>query len=77
MNEEERKFTVTIGSEGFVECDLLNESEYKIIPERSKIIKMEEVINQIREYYNSHHTINGRPPSKKFFNEFLDTFIKK
>jgi hypothetical protein len=33
----------------------------------------EEKIQKIRNYYNTCCDINGRPPSKIDFNEFLDT----
>jgi len=37
-----------------------------------KEIKVEEVIDKIRNYYNTCCDIDGRPPSKVKFNEFLD-----
>ena len=37
-----------------------------------KEIKVEEVIDKIRNYYNTCCDIDGRPPSKVEFNEFLD-----
>jgi GMP synthase PP-ATPase subunit len=37
-----------------------------------KEIKVEEVIDKIRNYYNTCYDIDGRPPSKIEFNEFLD-----
>lgn len=33
----------------------------------------EETIQKIRNYYNGHQNIDGRPPSKKDFNDYLDT----
>ena len=33
----------------------------------------EETIQKIRNYYNGHYNIDGRPPSKKDFNDYLDT----
>ena len=35
-----------------------------------------ETIQKIRNYYNGHHNIDGRPPSKKDFNEYLDSLEK-
>ena len=35
-------------------------------------IDKEEVIDKIRNYYNTCYDIDGRPPSKVEFNEFLD-----
>ena len=37
-----------------------------------KEIKVEEVIDKVRNYYNTCCDIDGRPPSKVKFNEFLD-----
>jgi hypothetical protein len=37
-----------------------------------KEIKVEEVIDKIRNYYNTCCDIDGRSPSKVKFNEFLD-----
>jgi len=33
----------------------------------------EETIQKIRNYYNGYYNIDGRPPSKKDFNDYLDT----
>ena len=33
----------------------------------------DELIQKIRNYYNTCYDIDGRPPSKINFNEFLDT----
>ena len=38
-----------------------------------KEIKVEEVIDKIRNYYNACCDIDGRPPSKIEFNEFIDS----
>jgi hypothetical protein len=40
-------------------------------------IDKEEVIDKIRNYYNTCYDIDGRPPSKIDFNEFLDSLEKK
>ena len=37
-----------------------------------KNIDKEEVIDKIKNYYNTCYDIDGRPPSKIEFNEFLD-----
>jgi len=37
-----------------------------------KNIDKEEVIDKIKNYYNTCYDIDGRPPSKVKFNEFLD-----
>jgi len=37
-----------------------------------KEIKVEDVIDKVRNYYNTCYDIDGRPPSKIEFNEFLD-----
>ena len=41
-----------------------------------KEIKVEEVINKVRNYYNTSCDIDGRPPSKIELNEFLDLLKK-
>ena len=38
-----------------------------------KDIEIGEVINKVRNYYNTSCDIDGRPPSKIEFNEFLDS----
>ena len=38
-----------------------------------KEIKVEDVIDKVRNYYNTCYDIDGRPPSKIEFNEFLDS----
>ena len=35
-------------------------------------IDKEETIQKIRNYYNTCYNVDGRPPSKLDFNEFLD-----
>jgi hypothetical protein len=37
-----------------------------------KDIEIGEAINKVRNYYNTSCDIDGRPPSKIEFNEFLD-----
>ena len=39
-------------------------------------IELGEMIQNIRNYYNGHHNIDGRPPSRIDFNEFLDSLEK-
>lgn len=41
-----------------------------------KDIEIGEVINKVRNYYNTSCDIDGRPPSKIEFNEFLDLLEK-
>lgn len=38
-----------------------------------KEIEVDEVIDKVRNYYNNCCEIDGRPPSKLDFNEFLNT----
>jgi hypothetical protein len=63
-----------IGSEGFYHMD---EEEMKIwdntLMDGLKEIEVDEVIDKIRNYYNTSCDINGRPPSKLDFNDFLNT----
>ena len=63
-----------IGSEGFYHMD---EEEQKLwdntLMDGLKEIKVEEIIDKIRNYYNTCCDIDGRPPSKIEFNEFLDS----
>jgi len=39
-------------------------------------IEVFETIQKIRNYYNGHHNIDGRPPSRKDFNDYLDSLEK-
>jgi hypothetical protein len=63
-----------IGSEGFYHMD---EEEQKLwdntLMDGLKEIEVEEVIYKIKNYYNTCCDIDGRPPSKIEFNEFLDS----
>jgi hypothetical protein len=75
MKENDEELPVSIGSGGFVEC------EYEEMRQKDNITVGElkqnligDVIDKIKNYYNSYCDINGRPPSRTFFNEFLDTF---
>jgi len=36
-------------------------------------LNKEELIDKVRNYYNTCYNIDGRPPSKLDFNEFLNT----
>ena len=38
--------------------------------------EVSETIQKIRNYYNAHHNIDGRPPSRKDFNDYLDSLEK-
>lgn len=62
-----------IGSEGFYYMD---EEEMKIwdntLMDGLKEIEVDEVIDKIKNYYNTCCDIDGRPPSRIDFNEFLD-----
>lgn len=57
---------IFIGSAGIYSIDV----EFSPAQPKSKDM---ELITRIREYYNGYHNINGRPPSKSDFNEFLDS----
>ena len=67
------KITPYIGSDGDFYMD---DDEIKLwdntLMDGLKEIKVEEVIDKIRNYYNTCCGIDGRPPSKVKFNEFLD-----
>jgi hypothetical protein len=66
--------TPYIGSDGDFYMD---DDEMKLwdntLMDGLKEIKVEEVIYKIRNYYNTCCDIDGRPPSKIEFNEFLDS----
>ena len=72
------KITPYIGSDGDFYMD---DDEIKLwdntLMDGLKEIKVEEVIDKIRNYYNTCCDIGGRPPSKIEFNEFLDSLEKK
>jgi hypothetical protein len=73
--KENEKLPVSIGSEGFVECEYEQmRNRHNITVGELKQNLMGDVIDKIKNYYNSYCDINGRPPSRTFFNEFLDTF---
>ena len=63
-----------IGSDGFYYMD---EEEQKLwdntLMDGLEHLDKEEKIQKIRNYYNTCCDIDGRPPSKIDFNEFLDT----
>ena len=63
-----------IGSEGYFDMD---DEELKIcdntLMDGLREIEVDEVIDKIRNYYNTSCDINGRPPSKLDFNDFLNT----
>jgi hypothetical protein len=71
MNEKQIPF---IGSEGFYHVD---EEELKLwdntLMDGLEEIEVEEVIDKIKNYYNTCYDIDGRPPSRIEFNEFLNT----
>ena len=68
------KITPYIGSDGDFYMD---DDEMKLwdntLMDGLKEIKVEEVIDKIRNYYNTCCDIDGRPPSKIEFNEFIDS----
>jgi hypothetical protein len=66
--------TPYIGSDGYFYMD---DNEIKLwdntLIDGLKEIEMGEVIDKIRNYYNTCCDIDGRPPSKVELNEFLDS----
>jgi hypothetical protein len=75
MKENDEKLPFSIGSEGFVECEYEQmRTKDNITLGELKQNVMGDVIDKIKNYYNNYCDINGRPPSRTFFNEFLDTF---
>lgn len=72
------KTTPYIGSEGYY---YMEDDEMKLwdntLRDGLKEIEVSEVIDKIKNYYNTSCDINGRPPSKIEFNEFLDSLEKK
>ena len=67
------KTTTYIGSDGdfYMDDEEMNLWDNTLM-DGLKEIKVEEVIYKIKNYYNTSCDINGRPPSKIKFNEFLD-----
>ncbi len=67
------KITPYIGSDGdfYMEDDEMNLWDNTLM-DGLKEIKVEAVIDKVRNYYNTCCDIDGRPPSKVKFNEFLD-----
>ena len=63
-----------IGSDGFYHMD---EEEQKLwdntLMDGLENLNKEELIDKVRNYYNTCYNIDGRPPSKLDFNEFLNT----
>ena len=66
-----------IGSEGYFHMD---EEEQKLwdntLMDGLHEFEVSETIQKIRNYYNGHHNIDGRPPSRKDFNDYLDSLEK-
>lgn len=66
-----------IGSEGYFYMD---EEEMKLwdntLMDGLHEFEVSETIQKIRNYYNGHHNIDGRPPSRKDFNDYLDSLEK-
>lgn len=74
MKENELPY---IGSEGYHHMD---DEEMKLwdntLMDGLHEFEVSETIQQIRNYYNGHHNIDGRPPSRKDFNDYLDSLEK-
>ena len=74
MKENELPY---IGSEGYFHMD---EKEMKLwdntLMDGLHELEVSETIQKIRNYYNGHHNIDGRPPSRKDFNDYLDSLEK-
>ena len=68
------KTTTYIGSDGdfYMDDEEMNLCDNTLM-DGLKEIKVEEVIYKIKNYYNTCCDIDGRPPSKIEFNEFLDS----
>ena len=66
--------TPYIGSDGdfYMEDDEMNLWDNTLM-DGLKEIKVEAVIDKVRNYYNTCCDINGRPPSKIEFTEFIDS----
>jgi len=58
----------------------MNEDEQKLwdntLMDGLHEVEAYETIQKIRNYYNTCHNIDGRPPSKLDFNEYLDIIEK-
>ena len=67
------KITPYIGSDGdfYMDDDEMNLWDNTLM-DGLKEIKVDAVIDKVRNYYNTCCDIDGRPPSKVKFNEFLD-----
>ena len=65
--------TPYIGSDGdfYMDDDEMNLWDNTLM-DGLKEIKFDAVIDKVRNYYNTCCDIDGRPPSKVKFNEFLD-----
>ena len=71
------KTTTYIGSDGdfYMDDDEMKLWDNTLI-DGLKDIEIGEVINKVRNYYNTSCDIDGRPPSKIELNEFLDLLEK-
>ena len=71
------KITPYIGSDGdfYMDDDEMKLWDNTLI-DGLKDIEIGEVINKVRNYYNTSCDIDGRPPSKIELNEFLDLLEK-
>ena len=74
---KENEIPPYIGSDGYYHMD---DEEMKFwdntLMDGLDEIQVSETIQKIRNYYNGHHNIDGRPPSKKDFNDYLDSLEK-
>ena len=74
--EDKNGKKVCIGSDGYYDDDEDMSIWDNTLRDGLEEIEVYETIQKIRNYYNGHHNIDGRPPSKKDFNEFLDSLDK-
>jgi coenzyme F420-reducing hydrogenase gamma subunit len=54
-----------------------NSAQNTLSEEQIKNIEVFKVVEKIKNYFNIHYNIDGRPPSKTDFNEFLDSLVDK
>jgi hypothetical protein len=65
-----------IGSEGYYHDDEDMSIWDNTLRDGLQEFEVYETIQKIRNYYNGHHNIDGRPPSRKDFNDYLDSLEK-
>jgi len=54
-----------------------NSTQNTLSEEQIKNIEVFKVVEKIKNYFNGHCNIDGRPPSRTDFNEFLDSLVDK